>query len=113
MKKMSLIRKVLNFLILFSLIFSSFNTFALNEENFALKKSVTVSRETSGKDHNKITDGAKNIVSSSKAWNVKASDYIILDLGKNTDFNQIIVYEYSFQRAFNYSWSHSYSYRND
>ncbi len=103
MKSNKRIFKLIVSLITVISLFFSFIIFAnANEENIALKKSVTVSRETSGKAHDKVTDGVKNIVTSSNAWNVKAGDYIILDLGANTVFNQLIIYEYSFQRGIGY-----------
>jgi len=71
-------------------------------QNFAKYKSVEVSRESSGKDHTKVTDGIKNISTSADAWNVKAGDYIIIDLAKEKTFDCIVVYEYSHARSKSY-----------
>ena len=71
-------------------------------QNFAKYKSVEVSRVTSDKDHTKVTDGIKNISTSADAWNVKAGDYIIIDLTKEKTFDCIVVYEYSHIRSKNY-----------
>jgi len=71
--------------------------------NFAIGKSVTVSRETSGKDHTKVTDGIRNISLNSEAWSVKGGDYIIIDLGEQKTFDAVVVYEYSFIRTKGYT----------
>lgn len=68
-------------------------------QNFAKYKSVEVSKVTSGKDHTKVTDGIKNISTSADSWNVKAGNYIIIDLASQKSFDCVVLYEYSHIRT--------------
>ncbi|MBE7021360.1 MAG: hypothetical protein E7411_08030 [Ruminococcaceae bacterium] len=98
----NLFSKVLILIIVLFTLMPDASLVMAEETNLALKKEVFVSRETSGKEHQKTTDGLMDIKTSSKSWNAKSSDSITINLGAILDFNQIVVYEYSFQRANGY-----------
>lgn len=103
-RKISFTSKLLAFAMLMNLFFTAafYNTSAAEPVNFAAGKPVTVSKETAKKVHGRVTDGKKDISGSASAWNVHPGEYIVIDLQENTDLNQVIVYEYSFQRAKGY-----------
>ncbi|MBU5451284.1 S-layer homology domain-containing protein [Acetivibrio sp. MSJd-27] len=78
------------------------NVSAAELVNLAAEKSVTVSKETSGKNHGRVTDGKKDISTTASAWNVHPGEYIVIDLQESVDFNQVVVYEYSAMRSKGY-----------
>lgn len=105
-------RKKTSFLclmILFTMMFQTFymtnsqESFSGGSVNLALHKNVTVSRETKGKDHKKVTDGNKAVSKTGDTWNVKSGDSITLDLGQSEMIQKVTVFEYGAeQKLFGY-----------
>ena len=76
--------------------------FADGPVNLALKKTVTVKRVTSKKDHTKITDGVPYANATGSTWNAKSDEWAKIDLGAETAFNKVMIFEHGSQKAYGY-----------
>ncbi|MBU5451283.1 discoidin domain-containing protein [Acetivibrio sp. MSJd-27] len=81
--------------------------FAEEPVNLALKKTVTVKRVTSKKDHTKITDGVPYANATGSTWNAKSDEWAKIDLGAETAFNKVMIFEHGSQKAYGYKLEYS------